>query len=202
MINILTRIFRKIQSRFRKTIPVRFLRDAYPVYDIGYGSYGDLSIHSYDPDDQLSIGQYCSFARGSHIILGGEHRVDWVSTYPFSAIDAEHIGIKGHPLSKGPVCIGSDVWVGFNAMIVSGITIGDGAVIAAGAVITKDVPPYAIVGGNPAKPIRYRFDPETINKLMAIKRWDWDKNRINKTVRMLLNSDIDAFISGVEAGEI
>src|SRR5208283_2957437 len=105
---------------------------------------------------------FCSIAPNRvTIVLGGQHRPDWVSSYPFNDLFIEFKRFKGSPVSKGDVIIGNDVWIGLDAVILSGIKIGDGAVIGSNALVTKDVPPYAIVGGNPAKLIRYRFDEET-----------------------------------------
>ena len=107
-------------------------------------------------------------------ILGGEHRADWITTYPFNALFSEGAHITGHPSSKGDIVIGNDVWIGYQSCILSGVTIGNGAIIGAKSVVTKDVPPYAIVAGNPAKFIRYRFPQETIDKLENLAWWDWD----------------------------
>ena len=95
-------------------------------------------------------------------------------TYPFNALFSEGAHITGHPSSKGDIVIGNDVWIGYQSCILSGVTIGNGAIIGAKSVVTKDVPPYAIVAGNPAKFIRYRFPQETIDKLENLAWWDWD----------------------------
>lgn len=107
-------------------------------------------------------------------LLGGEHRADWITTYPFNALFGEGAHITGHPSSKGDIVVGNDVWIGYQSCILSGVTIGNGAIIGAKSVVTKDVPPYAIVAGNPAKFIRYRFPQETIDKLEHLAWWDWD----------------------------
>ena len=98
--------------------------------------------------------------------------------------------------------MGNDVWIGMEAMIMSGVTIGDGAVIGARAVVTKDVPPYTVVVGSPAVAIKKRFDDETIERLLAIKWWDWDDSRIEKALPMLLNNDIKAFFEAAEKQRI
>ncbi|HEX5127349.1 MAG TPA: CatB-related O-acetyltransferase, partial [Rhodocyclaceae bacterium] len=132
------------------------LQQRYPQYSIGRGTYGDdLLVRNWNEGTTLRIGNYCSIAAGVKIYLGGEHRTDWVTTYPFSALWPEAAHIEGHPRSKGDVTIGNDVWIGTEAMILSGVTIGDGAVIGARAVVSRDVPPYAIVAGNPASVVRY-----------------------------------------------
>lgn len=160
----------------------------------GEGTFGVPTIHSWGEGTQLLIGKYCSIAKGVNIFLGGEHRTDWVTTYPFSALWPEAKHIPGHPKSKGNVIIGNDVWIGALSCILSGVQIGDGAVVGAGALVTKDVPPYAIVGGNPAKIIRYRFDEATIEALLQIRWWDWPKEEISQALPLLLSPDIAGFI--------
>ena len=128
---------------------------------VGENTYGSPAFWLWHESERIQIGRYCSFAGEVAILGGGEHRVDWVTTYPLRVLFDDPLANKdGHPASKGPTIIGNDVWVGYRVTILSGVKIGDGAVIAAGAVVTKDVPPYAIVGGNPAKLIKYRFSPE------------------------------------------
>jgi acetyltransferase-like isoleucine patch superfamily enzyme len=102
----------------------------------------------------LEIGAFCSIASGVKIFLGGEHRVDWVTTYPFNALWEQSSHFKGHPKSKGDVIIGNDVWIGFESVILSGIKIGDGAVVGTRSVVTQDIPPSAIIFGNCAKVLR------------------------------------------------
>ncbi len=121
------------------------------VVEVGDYSYGTPSVWHWGEGAKLKIGKFCSFAWDINIFLGGEHRPDWISQYPFPAFFTEAYNIKGHPTTKGNIVIGNDVWVGFNATILSGVKIGDGAVIGAGAVVTKDVPDYALVLGSPAK---------------------------------------------------
>lgn len=179
-----------------------YLKDKFPQYDIGPGSYGHLEIKSWGEGARLSIGAYCSFAAGVKVLLGGEHRSDWLTTYPFNILWNEGQQISGHPRSKGNVTIGSDVWVGTDAIILSGVNIGSGAIIGARAVVTKDVPPYAIVAGNPARIIRSRFSEEAINKLLQIAWWDWDRQRIVRALPLLQSEKIDAFVAATEAGEI
>lgn len=133
------------------------------------------------------------------IFLGGEHRVDWLTTYPFSVFWAEARHIEGHPRIKGDVVIGNDVWIGTDAMILSGVTIGDGAVIGAGAVVGKDVPPYSIVIGNPGVVVRRRFTEEVIGRLLAIQWWNWDDDRIKKVLPLLLSDDPEPFLAAAAA---
>jgi virginiamycin A acetyltransferase len=166
----------------------------YAAYSIGKFSFGYPKVRSWGENATLKIGNFCSIAPGVNIVLGGEHRVDWVTTYPFNKILHEYKYLKGHPATKGDIIIGNDVWIGMNATILSGVTIGDGAVIGANSLVTNDVEPYMIVGGNPAKPIRKRFDQQTIDKLLRIKWWDWDIEKIKRNVPDLLSNQIEQFL--------
>lgn len=198
MRNIIRRIKGKIWG---KTGP-KFLKAAFPAEDIGAHSYGGLQIIGFGDETSFSIGKYCSFAADVKLLLGGGHRTEWVTTYPFSDIDPDFAHIEGHPASKGDIKIGNDVWFGREAMVMSGVTIGDGAVIAARAVVTKDIPPYAIVAGQPAKILRYRFAPEIIARLQAISWWNWPDDRVKNAVPMMLQPDITAFLTAAENEEI
>ena len=162
-------------------------------------SYGNPNIHSYPGSGKISIGNFVSIAAGVNIFLGNNHRTDWVSTYPFGAINENvfnsfNCSNNGHPATKGDVIIGNDVWIGSFATIMSGVTIGDGAVIAANSHVIKNVEPYSIVGGNPAKFIKYRFSKNQIEKLLEIKWWYWEDEKINKYTHLLCNENIDNFI--------
>ena len=164
----------------------------------GRGTYGSchVNIH-WGEGNKLIVGNFCSIAANVNVYLGGNHRTDWVTTFPFGHIH-QHIYNKfngvGHPTSKGDVIIGNDVWIGSNVTIMSGVTIGDGAVIANNSHVVKNVEPYSLVGGNPAKLIKYRFTPEQIEKLLEIKWWYWEDSKINEYTPMLCNPDIDNFI--------
>ncbi len=133
---------------------------------VGKKTYGDLNVYNASKNDvYLKIGSYCSIAEGVLFLLAGEHKIDSISTYPFKSM----LWRKGmEAFAKGNIIVNDDVWIGRNALICSGVKIGQGAVIGAGAVVTKNVPPYAIVGGNPAKIIRYRFDEVLIKNLLSI----------------------------------
>lgn len=171
-------------------------------FEIGGHTYGKPVLRWWGEKARLIIGRYCSIADGTTIFLGGNHRTDWVTTYPFSALAGrwpEAKSIVGHPATKGDVVIGNDVWLGGQCVIMSGVTIGDGAVVAARAVVTKDVAPYAIVGGNPAKVIGSRFPPEQVARLLALRWWDWPDDTVRRFIPLLLNGDIDAFLTAAEA---
>lgn len=178
------------------------LKELFPQYDIGSGTYGRPRIHSWGEGAVLRVGSYCSIADGVQIFLGGEHRTDWVTTYPFNILWPSGKGLTGHPKTKGDVVIGNDIWIGTDAIIMSGVSIGDGAVVGAGAVVTKDVPPYCIAAGNPAVVVKKRFDEKTILRLLSIKWWNWEDSRIEKALPMLLNDKVEAFLSACEKNEI
>ncbi len=145
--------------------------------------------------DKLKIGKFCSVACGAKFLFtSANHTMKSLSTYPFP-IFFEEWGLAGKDISnawdnRGDIVIGNDVWIGYEAVILSGVTIGDGAIIGTRAVVTKDVPPYTIVGGVPAKPIRKRFDDETIKKLEEVRWWNWDDEKIRQSIQAIQNGDI------------
>ena len=131
---------------------------------VGKKTYGEINVIDCSPaDTKLYIGSYCSIAPGVQFLLGGEHQLYSISTYPFKVKSFGEVREAG---SKGDIIVKDDVWIGCNAIVCSGVTIGQGAVVAAGAVVTKNVEPYAIVGGNPAKKIKYRFEENLRTKLL------------------------------------
>jgi acetyltransferase-like isoleucine patch superfamily enzyme len=144
-------------------------------------------------EGHITIGDYCSIADCVTIFGGGEHRSDKVSTYPFDA----KMGLgTATSFSRGDVVIGSDVWIGTRAIILPGVTISHGAVIGAGAVVTHDVPPYAVFVGVPAGYIRFRFDTNTVNRLLAVAWWDWPEEKVREFVPLM--DDIEAFLEAAE----
>ena len=157
-------------------------------------SYGIPDVKYWDDKTSLTIGKFCSIANGVTIMLGGEHRTDWITTYPFNALVNELSEIKGHPATKGDIIIGNDVWIAGGAKIMSGVTIGDGAVIGANALVTKDIPPYAICGGVPAKVIRYRFNKWTIKMLLKMQWWNWSDEKIAAAAVYLQSNDVSGLI--------
>ncbi len=166
------------------------------LLEIGDHSYGcpDIVTHRGDTA-RVRVGDFCSLAADIEILVGGNHRVDWVSTYPFRAMfRLEGAFEDGHPATKGDVVIGNDVWIGRGAKILSGVTVGDGAAIAGYSLVVKDVPPYTIVGGNPAKVIRRRFPDDQIDALLRIAWWTWSLDKIIEEVPALQSGDIAGFI--------
>ena len=162
---------------------------------VGVGTYGAPRVSRWGRSTTLHIGAYCSISAEVLILLGGEHRTDWVSTSPIRVLnDLPGAWEDGHPATKGNVVIGNDVWIGVRSTILSGVSIGDGAVIGAGAVVTQDVPPFAIVGGDPAAVIRYRFPEETRAALQRIAWWDWPHEKVLEHVDALCSPDVEGFI--------
>lgn len=133
---------------------------------VGNYTYGNLTVLNYNKNEKLYIGNYCSIASGVVFVLNADHPINRISTFPFKVKCLYTESFEA--VSKGDILVDDDVWIGQNAIILSGVHIHQGAVVAAGAVVTKDVPPYAIVGGVPAKIIKYRFDPEMIEELLKV----------------------------------
>ncbi len=171
--------------------------EKYPNYTIGIGTYGLPQVHDWDEGSNLSIGSFSSVASNVQIFLGGHHRADWVTTFPFPAFLPDS-DIQDYGGTNGDVIIGSDVWICANVTILSGITVGHGAILANGAVITKDVAPYSIVGGNPATFIKYRFDENTRQRLLATQWWDLPENTITQNIPKLCSTDINTFLEIIE----
>ena len=181
------------------------------IKSVGKHTYGtnNVSIRKWsDNGKYVEIGNFCSIA-SVKIYLGGNHRIHHVTSYPFpefishnnpscpfTNFDLKNIDFTND--CRGNVIIGNDVWIGDNVVIMSGITIGDGAVLAANSHITKNVEPYSIVGGNPAKIIRKRFTSDQISALLDIKWWDWPDEKINSYIPMLCQENIDVFIETVK----
>ena len=146
-------------------------------------------------NDRLIIGKFCSIACGARFLFNSaNHALGSLSTYPFPLFfeewDLDRRNVTDAWDNKGDIVVGNDVWIGYEAVILAGVTIGDGALVAARAVVTKDVPPYTIVGGVPAKPIRKRFDEETIERLLALRWWDWDRDKIVSSISAIQTADL------------
>jgi acetyltransferase-like isoleucine patch superfamily enzyme len=165
---------------------------------IGAHSYGWPRFMTFAAHERIEIGAFCSIAEEVVIFGGGEHRSDWISTYPFRvAFELEGAGCDGHPHSKGKTTIGSDVWLGFRSIILSGVTIGHGAIVGAGAVVTTDVPAYTIVGGNPARCIRARFTKEACAVLLQVQWWNWPLDIILKNVNLLSSESVETNLQAI-----
>lgn len=180
--------FKKKISEPEKT--QQYFKKKYPNYKLGKNTYGFPTVFDWHEGSTLEIGHYCSISANVKIYLGGHHRMDWISTYPFPAFFNDSKHIENYGGSNGNVSIGSDVCIYANVTILSGVHIGNGAVIANGSVVTKNVEDYEIVGGNPAKHIRYRFDEETITNLLRIAWWDWQEDEILNISNILCSDNL------------
>lgn len=196
----LRQFMRIARQRLGRRPEPEWIAQSYPQYQIGRGSYGPLLIQDFGDQASFTMGNYCSAAVGATVLLGGGHRTDWVTTYPFSVLEPSLSEISGHPRSRGSVKIGHDVWLGTDSMVLSGVTIGSGAVVAARAVVTRDVPAYAIVAGVPAKITSHRFDEQTIARLLTLQWWNWPHTRIVAAGRQLMSTDVVGFLDKAEQG--
>src|SRR5579859_2803782 len=162
---------------------------AYSKFKVGVGTYGFPTILFADEGvGRLSIGRYCSIADGVKIFLAGEHHVGRVTTYPFDVLRGD-----GRSTTKGPVSIANDVWIGLNVTVLSGVSIGDGAVIGASSVVSRSIPPYATACGVPARVVRMRFQPEVVDALLRTRWWDWPPNKIAEALPLLCG-DVTRFM--------
>jgi acetyltransferase-like isoleucine patch superfamily enzyme len=167
----------KLKDRLRKLVGLPPKAVKLPAHvEIGKHSYGlrKNMVAGASRNAPLIIGSYCSIGPDALFLCKADHKLGYPSTYPFKTLLWETDQGNQDAISKGAITLGHDVWIGARAIILSGVTIGTGAVVAAGAVVTKDIPPYAIVGGNPARIIRKRFDDEMINQLLATRWWELD----------------------------
>lgn len=149
--------------------------------------------------DRLIIGKFCALASGITFIMNGaNHKLSGFSSYPFQIFGngwEEVIPQPGDLPYKGNTVIGNDVWIGYQAVIMPGVQVGDGAIIAAKSVVTRDVAPYTIVGGNPAQCIRQRFDDEVIQRLVEVAWWNWSIEKITRNLKKIVGADIEALIN-------
>ena len=152
-------------------------------------------LYNYDFSKvKLVIGKFCAIAAETRFIMTGDHKLDAISTYPFpifgngweNAFDIYNLPVKGD------IIVGNDVWFGYDSLIMNGVTIGNGAIIAVRAVVVKDVPAYSIVAGNPAKVVKMRFDDKTIKRLEKLAWWDWDINKITENLKSICNLNLDS----------
>jgi virginiamycin A acetyltransferase len=192
---MLRKIYRKIRRMMYPDSVPMFLNKSKRLaqHDIGEWTYGRVIVHAWRKCGKLKIGKFCSLST-TQIFLGGEHRIDWATTYAFPTLFANARKFTGFPRLKGDTTIGNDVWIGEDSIIMSGVAIGDGSVIGARCLVRKDVPPYAIVAGNPARVTGYRFEKEIIEQLLQIAWWDWPIEKIEEALPLMLNADIEAFV--------
>jgi acetyltransferase-like isoleucine patch superfamily enzyme len=153
-----------------------------------------IIAHDGDPAHSVTVGAYCSIAEDVTFLVGGNHRTDWISTFPFPGSRE-----RGHPASRGEIRIGNDVWIAMGAVVFSGVTIGDGAVIGGFAVVTRDVPPYTIVAGNPARPVRLRFSEEDVALLLRLRWWEWDPVEVERVAPLLNGGTVAELAAYAEA---
>jgi len=194
---------------FPRVMFVRNLPDLPENVEIGEYTYYDdpdgpeafrrnILYHYQFLGDRLVIGRFSAMAAGTRFIMnGGNHRLTGVSTYPFAIFAGWH-GLWDGELafpSRGDTVVGNDVWMGYDALLMPGVQVGDGAVIAARSVVTSDVPPYTIVGGNPAKVIRSRYDDTTVARLLQLAWWDWPVDAITEAIPLISQADVDALAS-------
>jgi virginiamycin A acetyltransferase len=151
-------------------------------------------LYNYDFSKvKLIIGKFCAIAAETRFIMTGDHKLDAISTYPFPIFgNGWESAFNVHDLPvKGDIIVGNDVWFGYDSLVMNGVTIGNGAIIASRAVVVKDVPAYSIVAGNPARVVKMRFDEKTIERLQKIAWWDWNIEKINKHLKLICHLDID-----------
>jgi acetyltransferase-like isoleucine patch superfamily enzyme len=162
---------------------------------IGEYTYGLPIIYNFNEKYKVRIGKFCCIAENVKILVDGNHITDWVTIFPFEFYAEGFPGsIDRSTGTERDIIIGNDVWIGMDALILPRVRIGDGAMIGAGSVVTKDVEDYEIVGGAPARHIRYRFSKEQIENLKTIKWWDWPLEKIRQNSPLLESSEIDKFI--------
>ncbi len=164
-----------------------------------YGFEDVLLEHYTQTADNFAfhVGTFCSIAKNVRVLGSCNHRTDWITTFPFGKMEKEtftNFDGSGGCVSKGPIHIGHDVWIGMNATLQSGITIGDGAVVAANSHVVKSVPPYAIVGGNPARIIKMRFTQPQREALLRVAWWFWPDEKINEELPLLCSGNIHEFL--------
>lgn len=165
---------------------------------MGRYSYGAPTIHWNNANNKLIVGNFTSIGEGLRVFLGNGlgHDSTFISTFPFGYANTDVFpNVKNNSKNtNGDVVIGHDVWIGSNSTIMSGVTIGNGAVIAANSHVFDDVEPYSIVGGNPARFIKFRFTAEQIENLQRIEWWKWNEHKINENIPLLMSNNIDDFI--------
>jgi acetyltransferase-like isoleucine patch superfamily enzyme len=171
------------------------------LWKAGRSTYYDRNINIITWSDEyfIKVGNYCSIGRDCNFFLHANHRPDWITTSslvlgPVTPEIDTFLMERGHPGCKGNIEIGNDVWIGAKSTIMSGVKIGDGAIIGAGSVVAKDIPPYTIWVGNPAKMIKKRFTDEQIEKLLKLKWWNWTENKVKEEASLLWSNNLDNFL--------
>ncbi len=159
--------------------------------ELGCFTYGMPDVGAWGKKNKVIFGKFCCIAGNVSVMINQDHHGEWNSAYPFNHWLPAYSNISGVIDAKGDTIVGNDVWVGTACRIMSGVHIGDGAVIGANALVTKDVPPYAVVGGVAAKILKYRFSQDKINKLLKMKWWDWRYRDIYNAVPLLQSTDIE-----------
>lgn len=185
-----------------------FLKNFIKAANISVGDYTYYDDRRYGPEQfeeynvlynydfskvKLVIGKFCAIAAETKFIMTGDHKLDAISKYPFPIFGKgweDAFNVYDLPV-KGDIIVGHDVWFGYDSLVMNGVTIGNGAIIAARAVVVKDVPPYSIVAGNPAKVVKMRFDDKTIERLQKIAWWDWSTEKINKHLKIICHLDVN-----------
>ncbi|HOV80033.1 MAG TPA: CatB-related O-acetyltransferase [Bacillota bacterium] len=195
-------LYRKLSEMYKKFLETEIRKQFAEakergIVSVGAYTYGMPRIVCFPGDkNKVTIGSYCSIAEGVTIFVGGNHRTDWITTFPirlmYGMVEWPEEGVVA---SKGDVVIGHDVWIGHGATILSGVEIGTGAVIGAQTVVTRAVPPYAIVAGNPGRVVKMRFSDSQIERLLRIKWWEWPPETVTARVGILCSSEIDKFCS-------
>lgn len=187
----------------------RFMADDPPVSAVGRelvtmgrGSYEAPRVIQYRGSEaRVVIGDWCSIALDVEFMTGGNHRLDWVSTYPFRIrMGLDGAFTDGTPWTKGDIVVGSDVWIGRGAKVLSGVTIGHGAVVGAYSVVVSDIEPFAVVAGDPARVVRHRFDAPTREALLRIGWWDWPEDLIRARLDQICSADLSGFIASFDPG--
>lgn len=187
--------------KIRRLLGIKRRRDRLPDYvKVGRGTYGVTrnTFQGLSPAAPVEIGNFCSIAGDAQIFCLAGHPTHLASTFPFRTM-LWGTGENRDAVAAGPVVIGHDVWVGARALIMNGVTIGDGAIVAAGAVVTRDVPPYAIVGGSPARLIRFRFSSDIVERLRALEWWHWPDERI-RAFEGYFYGPVEEFLAAAERG--
>jgi acetyltransferase-like isoleucine patch superfamily enzyme len=185
----------RVQRTIRLIVNEETIYNASPeLLQIARPSFVRTRLLRYSPDDpQATVGRYCSLNDTSYLLTGGDHHPEYVSTCLFYF--AMGAGPEKYADSKGPITIGNDVWSGFGSIVLPGVTVGDGAILAAGAVVTRDVPPFSIVGGVPAKVISYRFEEPIRAALLRIRWWDWTEANVQAHIDQLASPAILDFVA-------